>query len=226
MDGYIKIEQIADDLNEHPLLRDIPFDRIINDAVELIRVVGSPKLFTDRTAVVKIDKYRGVLPCDFSSIIQVRGLDGSEYVPTMDNFHVSPHKPEYVGLSSYKIQGRIIITSNERCDIEIAYRSMPVDENGWPMIPDDAEFVRALEAYIKYKKFKIYFDTGKISQNVYINARDDYNNLILSAQTHMITPTPDEMETIANMWHSLIPRVSNHRDGFAAAHNRQYIKRH
>lgn len=226
MEGYVKIQRIAENLAEHPMLRDISFDRIVNYAQELIAIVGSPKLFLEKTAMVHIENYRGQLPCDFVQMLQVRGKCGEEYVSTMNNFHDSPNKPDFVGTATYRVQGDIIITSHEHDDIEIAYRAIPIDEDGWPMFPDNAAFIRAIEAYIKMKRFTILFDMGQINQNVYANAKQEYNWCVAQAQTSLIMPTQDEMETITNVWNNWVIRTTSHRNGFATEHNKEYIRRH
>ena len=45
----------------------------------------------------------------------------------------------------------------------MAYRALPVDGEGIPLIPDNSVFYRALEAYVKKNWFTILFDLGKIS---------------------------------------------------------------
>lgn len=224
---FVKIQQVVDNLAQHPMLQDIPFDRIVNYAQELIQVIGSPKLFLEKTALVEIVNYRGVLPCDFVQVIQVRGAGCAprEYVATMDSFHTSERKAPYVETPTYKIQGDVIITSEEKEPIEIAYKAIPVDEDGWPMLPDNAVFLRAIEAYIKMRQFNILFDQGQISQQVFNQAQQDYCFYAGQAQTELIRPTLDEMETITNMWNTLIPRMVEHRRGFATAHNKEYLRR-
>lgn len=226
MEGYISIKQISEDLAEHPMLRDISFDRIINYAQMLIKTVGSPKLFLEKTAIVPIKNYRGELPCDFVEILQVRGVNGEEYVSSMNSFHNSPNKQEFIGTATYRIQGDVIITSREDCDVEIAYRAIPVDEDGWPMFPDNAAFINALEAYIKMKRFNIYFDMGQINQNVFVNAQREYNWYVGQAQSELILPSYDEMETITNVWNNWVVRTTAHRSGFALEHNKEYIRKH
>ena len=50
---------------------------------------------------------------------------------------------------TYKIQGRVIYTSIKEGTIEIAYRAIAVDDEGYPLVPDKSSFSRALELYIK-----------------------------------------------------------------------------
>lgn len=226
---YIKIQQIADDLMQHPLLQNIPFDRIVNYAQELIQLIGSPKLFEDKIAPIHIEHHRGQLPCDFIKVTQVRGAGCNcvEYVSTMNSFHGSDGPcNDFVETPTYKIQGDVIITSTEHGDIEMAYKAIPVDEDGWPMFPDNVHFKLALEAYIKMRQFEVFLAQDKINANAYKLAQDDYFWRAGQAQSDLIMLSYDEMETLTNVWNQLIPRVTEHRNGFATAHNKQYIRRH
>jgi len=45
-----------------------------------------------------------------------------------------------------------------------------VDEEGYPMIPDNSSFTRAIQAYIKKEWFTILFDEAKISQQAFQQA--------------------------------------------------------
>lgn len=68
----------------------------------------------------------------------------------------------------------MIYTSIREGEIEMAYRAVMVDEEGYPMIPDDGVFPVALSLYIKKKHFTVLFDMGKISQQVLNNTQQEY----------------------------------------------------
>lgn len=114
-----------------------------------------PTIFIEKTTELKIENYRAMLPCDFHEIIQVRtNLEKcGHYISgvfrySTDNFHMSDKTHESPDLT-YKIQGRVIYTSIKEGTIEIAYRAIAVDDEGYPLIPDKSSFSRALELYIK-----------------------------------------------------------------------------
>lgn len=95
---------------------------------------------------------------------------GGVFRYSTDNFHMSDVKhesPDY----TYKIQGSVIYTSLKEGTIEISYRAIAVDDEGYPLIPDKSSFTRALELYIKKQCFTILFDLGKINQAVYANVQ-------------------------------------------------------
>lgn len=222
-EGFVSINRIVDDLYDHPLLQDTPIDRIINYTFELMRIIGCPKLFINKVSPVEIKDNRGLLPCDFIYPNQVMGECNEEFVSATDNFL---GYSEGIGTPSYRIQGKVIITSIKEGIINISYRAAAIDEDGFPMIPDNAEFIRAVESYIKMRRFEILMDTGKINANAYQNAQQEYCFNIGQAVSNFSMPTEDEMETLTNIWHNLIPRMREHRNGFASMHNKEFLKRH
>lgn len=90
----------------------------------------------------------------------------------MDRWHDHLHRHETE--MSFKTQGRIIYTSFPEGSIELSYKAIPVDEDGYPLLIDDENYLAALEAYIKVRVFTVKFDTGKITGPVLQNAQTDY----------------------------------------------------
>lgn len=85
---YISIKQILDDLLEHNLLKDLSLERVVNYAVEFMKIVGMPKIYTDKIAELQLHEYRTKLPCDFIEMIGVRDTCGNAYRETTDTFHL------------------------------------------------------------------------------------------------------------------------------------------
>lgn len=219
-----------DKLTRHPLLEDIPFETVVDYAVDFIRIVGTPPAFLEKTQEIEIKDYRGLLPCDYYQIIQVRVIDGEKrmgaFRHSTDSFHMSNTKPKHGGLT-YKIQGSCIITSIPDGKIEIAYEAMPIDDEGYPLIPDNSSYSRALELYIKLQWFTMLFDTGKITPQVLSNTQQQYAWAVGQAQTDLIRPTIDQMEAISNMWNKLLPdETKDHDSGYVHEGTREHIVTH
>lgn len=234
MTGYISIRQIIDNLLDHPLLQDLTLERAVNYAVHFIQIVGVPNEFEEKTTLIDIKNYRGLLPCDFYDMIQVRTHKKGEHVPRVfryatDSFHYSPNKEsEHKYLNdwdlTYKIQNSIIFTSKKEGTIEIAYHAIKVDKEGYPLIPENSSFIQALELYIKKKVFTILFDQGKISPAVLQNTQQEYAWYAGQAQRDLTMPTIDQMESISNMWCQLLQRNNEHGKGMKPLGRREYIK--
>lgn len=219
------IRRVLDRMMRHPMLRDIPFETVIEYTVDFISLLGVPALYEEKTAKIQINDWRGALPCDFVSIIQVRQAapdngkheyhGGAMYRYSGDTFHMSPdkHRIEESGFT-YKIQGMFIFTSIKECKIEIAYNAFAVDDEGYPLLPDNTSFLRGLEAYIKMQWFTMLFDMGKISVSVYQNAQQDYAWAVGDAQSEFSRLTIDKAESLFNSFKTLLPRTKEHSNGF------------
>ena len=226
MERYISIKEVLDNLLDNPLLQNLTLERVVNYTVDFIRKVGMPKLYIEKTAKLEIKDYRALLPCDFYKVIQVRACKNGynqTFRSSTDNFHFSGNKGYSYDLT-YKLQGQVIYTSIKEGTIELSYQAIPVDSDGYPMVADNSSFREALELYITKKRYKVLFDTGKIKGDVYNTTCQDYAWAVGQAQTSLIMPTIDELESITNSWNTLIPRVTEHRTGFINNGSKEIFK--
>ena len=229
MVDYISIKQVLDDLLDHPMLQDLSFERAVNYAVHFIQIIGVPNIFEEKSSVIKIKDYRGLLPCDFYNMIQVRAADKDNsrvYRYSNDSFHHSYEKDSNNYDLTYKIQNTVIFTSNKDGDIEIAYHAIKTDEEGYPLIPKNSSFIQALELYIKKKVFTILFDQGKLNSAILQNTQQEYAWYVGQAQRDLSMPTIDQMESITNMMTQLLQRNHEHSKGFKALGSKEIIKIH
>lgn len=230
---YISIREILDNLLDHPLLQDLTLERAVNYAIHFIQIVGVPNEFEEKTALIDIKNYRGVLPCDYYDMIQVRTYNEGEHCPKVfryasDNFHYSPKKEPNKDLDTwdltYKLQNNAIYTSLKEGVVEVAYHAIKVDKEGYPMIPENSSFIQALELYIKKKVFTILFDQGKISPAVLQNTQQEYAWYVAQARSDMSIPSISEMESIKNSWCTLLQRTTEFNNGFKSNGRAEYIR--
>lgn len=207
----------------HPMMRDIPFETAVEHTVDFLELLGTPGLYEEKTAVVVVEDWRGALPCDFKDMIQVRvapeQTDGRKVSATPTyrysgySFHMSDSKvPE--GSLTYKIQGMVIFTSTRNIDVEIAYHAFATDDEGYPLLPDNASFLRGLECYIKMKWMEIKFDMGEVSQAVMERADREYSWAVGDAYAEFSRLDIDKAETLFNSFATLLPRNNEHWKGF------------
>ena len=222
---YVNIRKVLDSIMRHPLLQDITLETTIDYTVDFMRIVGVPDMFIEKTEVIEISMYRGMLPSDFHQMIQVRDTEHGKHAfrYSSDSFHMSDDMETTPDLT-YKLQGGIIYTSIEEAKIEIAYQAINVDECGYPLLPDNSSFTRALEAYIKKQWFTILFDLGKISPAVLQNTQQEYAWAVGDCQSEFNRLTIDKMESFCNSWRTLIIRDSQHRVGFRTNGTKERLK--
>lgn len=227
--NYINLRIIADRLTRHPLMIDLTFEAIIQYTIDFIGTLGLPPIYLDKVVTVDIDNYRAALPCDLIAIRQVKDVKNNISLrATTDTFHLihDEKKPIMRQEGTFKTQGNIIYTSFKEGKIAIAYRAIPVDEEGLPMIPDNSIFLKALELYIKKEWFTIQFDMGKIAPAVLQNVQQEYAWKVGQLNTEFILPSVSEMQAITGIFNQLLPRVTEFKKGFKYLGDTEYIKSH
>ena len=224
----ISIKIILDKLLRHPLLRDLTLETVVDLTIDFMRIVGAPKMFIEKTEILNIVNYRAALPCDFYKMIQVRTDKNQVFRYSTDSFHFSECKDLNRSITdfTYKIQGNIIYTSLDEGKIEIVYEAIETDSDGYPIIPDNSSFTRALESYIKKYWFTILFDEGKIAFKSLENAQQEYAWNVGDCQTEFNRLTLDEAESLYNSWKTLIVRDTEHSNGFKNNGTKERIKIH
>lgn len=221
--NYVNIRIVLDRLLRHPLLRDIDLETAIQFVLDFIAVMGLPKTYIDKYCVLSVENFRSVLPCDCIAINQVRECKtGACLIGMTDSFNGTHREDRSV--RSFKTQGCLIYTSFRTGQIEVSYKAIPTDDEGLPLLPDNAIFLKTLELYIKKEWFTILFDMGKISPAVLQNAQQEYAFKAGQCNNEFMIPSVSEMESITNMFNQLIPRVNEFNKGFRHLGDKEYLK--
>lgn len=228
---YTNIKRVLDDLMDHPLLRDLTLEQVVRHTLRFISLHGYPKLYKDKEDIVEIKDYRGLLPCDLISIIQVKDCKRGICLRSMtDNFN--PNEDSYskergrMDELAFKTQGRIIFTSFKDGAVEIAYKAIPVDDMGFPLLVDNETYLNALEAYIKVKAFTVLYDTGKIQAGVLSNAQTEYAWASRQVMMEFTMPSVSEMESLSRYLNTLIKPVTMFDKRFKNLGDREYRRRY
>lgn len=233
---YVSIKEIISRVLKHPLLKDFNLEQAIQYVSDFTDIFGLPDLFEDKEAIVEIKDYRGELPCDCASVVQVKGCKSDicframqdTFKPSDRSYHKGERFCEYYKMEepAFKLQGRIIFTSIKNCKVRVAYKAIPVDKDGYPLLIDNGIYLKTLELYIKKELFLVLFETGKVSAAVIQNVQQDYAWRAGQLQRELTNPSLSEMESICRMWTAMIPRMTSFDNGFRDNANREYRRTH
>lgn len=219
---FVNIRTILNKILRHPLLQDLNLDSALQYTLEFIGCMGLPAMYTDELALIRIEDHRGLLPCNLIAVTQVRRKDSQICLRSMTDSFLEDDKSDM----TFKIQNSVIFTSFKDGELELSYKAIPIDEEGFPMIPDNEVFLKALELYIKKEWFTILFDQQKISQAVLQNTQQEYAFKAGQCHNEFMMPSISEMESISNMMNQLIPRVNEFTRGFRNLGGKELIKLH
>lgn len=128
-----------------------------------------------------------------------------------------PFTESYTSTFYYKIEGNIIFTNFEDGKLEMAYKALPADENGFPLIPEDEKFVRAVKSEIIWKLDKLRWRKNPSPQNKSIlnDSAQERDWAVGAAITKSHIPTIDGMESIKKFWLRSIPKINEHGTNFS-----------
>lgn len=230
---YIRLQVLLDRILRHPLLQGCTLESVVQHVIDFITIFGIPQIFEDKEVVVEIKNFRGKLPCDLISINQVKDLKSGICLRSMTDTFNPNHKQDvrygsgglrFAEEMTFKTQNTIIFTSFEHGDIVISYKAIPVDEEGFPLLIDDALYLKTLELYVKKEMFTILFDCGKITPQVLANTQSEYSWKAGQLQSAFLIPSESEMESLKNSWCTLLQRTTDFDNGWRQLGNREYIK--
>lgn len=133
---YTTIKDIASEIYSHPMMRDIPMERIIRDTLELIQIVGCPALFEEKEAVIHINNNKGELPCDYYDINQVFLLENNKKIIVEEI------------LTMPKIEGSVEIVPNTNSITNVHTNpTIPTNDTNYRQ-EDTPKFTQGLKSFV------------------------------------------------------------------------------
>ncbi len=87
----------------------------------------------------------------------------------------------------------------------IAYWSYPVDDEGFPMIPDTAKFKRACADYIRYKSDYILWRQGLIADKIFQYSEGEKQWSLNSAKNELLMPDDYQLSSLQRSIIRLMP---------------------
>lgn len=222
---YVSIRELLSRLTRHKLLKDLDMDKVIYHTMDFIDAFGMPALYFDKVANVEIHEYRGTLPCDLVSIEQVKDCASGICMRKSTDTFMFGDRPSIHTDPSFRVQGSVIYTTFREGSVDVAYRAIPVDNEGYPALPNNNTFLKALELYIKKEEFLSLFEEGKIQYNVFAAIQTEYGFAVRLCTQEFVTPSISEMESISRMWSRLVPDKRSFDYGYASLGDREQIKK-
>lgn len=226
---------------KNPLCQDLTYEEAAEYALEYIRLLGAPMAYIDKTEPLQLKMYKAELPCD---ILNIRGVRYSNctfptgdaiamryasniYHTNNDEFsNFDGYRDGIIGEYTYIVQKGIIITS--KCDgyVEISYKGIALDEDGYPLVPDDEKVVLGMEYYIMHRYLEPLWMMGKITDKVFEYIQQKRYWYAGAADASLRSINPDQMETIVNGINRLIVNTTAHQNFYKNLGQKEYIKRY
>ena len=158
--------------------------------------------------------------------------DGASLVPLKygaSTFHKSMHCDECVNefanaAESYIIDDGYIKTSFASGKVCISYTAFPVDQDQYPMIPDDISFKEAMFWYI-FKKLLMGGFSKATNTIDYAFADQKWQYYCTQARNAANYPDIDRYDSFMNQWVRLVPNLNRHAAFFEDLNDRETLYR-
>lgn len=125
----------------------------------------------------------------------------------------------------YTIKPGFINLNTRSGFVKISYDSIPVDQHGYPLIPDSVSYSEAIYWYIVMKLTYSEWRSGKVRDAVYNDARSSWNFYCRQAYGESMMPTQGEMDgPIKNTWIRLIPEINAGDSFYDSLGTQEHIK--
>jgi hypothetical protein len=202
----------------------------------------------EKVPLLVIEDYQAKLPTDLYSINQVAYSTGitAPYYPMRDTAGSfssnhgatlqyggtdttpatttsSENITTFSGDRQYSIVGGYIKTNIKEGYLLISYQAIPVDDDNYPMVPDDESFFEAIYWYINMKLMYPKWRDGQIRDAVYYDAKSSWNYYRKQAYGNAMMPNADQLDTIKNIWIRLIPEINASKSFYSNIGDQEFI---
>lgn len=243
--NLVSIKMIASRLMRNPVMKDMNYEFIVDNAIQVLRILDAPSLYFEKREVLNVSNYRALKPIQ---IVKVEGV--CKLINYLENENYE-HYPDYIkdsnesfvnqnnmiplrvssgidngGGDTYRLNNKYINVDFEEGYIYIVYKMVAVDEECYPLVLDNEILLRCVESYIKYKWFDIMNDIDVISDRKLAKAEQDYMFNIGQADSSLKMPSVDEMQTLVNMTTQVLPNTREWEQRFQLLGQREYMKIH
>lgn len=219
----ISIQEILWRVLKHPLCQDLTIETASEFTLEILKLIGAPLTFIDKTEELELIDYKVRLPNDLLEIKGVR-CDKIPLRYASDTYHVNTNHAttEY----TYILQNCVLIASLEKGCIEIAYKALAVDNDGFPMVPDNESYRMAIEYHIIFRYLEALWSMGKITDKVFQYYQQKRDWYVGQASSALTIANKDHLQTIMNGVNRLLIDTHAYETFYKNLGERERIKRY
>jgi len=244
---YIPVDRIIENVyNDHPFESSVEWDNCLEWVGSAMRLMGVPTIMVKDIKCVIIEDYKGELPDGILNIDMIRFKSSSTDPDTTSiaykamRYEGSPFIIKEFCTSgdsiknlcnqssdlTYRLNNNYIFTSFEKGQIEISYDKFPIDDRGFPLIPDDEGIIQGMSWFIAYKIAYSLWMSDQLSKIKFDFIRQEKDWYIGKAISRARAMSKDRLETWKNMTVRLLPKLNAHSSQFSGLGGGEKLHNH
>lgn len=243
----ISVKRILWDVMQHPLAQELSYDLAAQYAVDALELIGAPLSYVDSVTnpPLKLVNYKAELP---ANLVNIRGIRLLRY--DNDPTGTSGHREQYaVALRhatdiyhkvlncnvndehipeeyTYTVQNGILYTSIPEGEVEVSYKALPVDDEGYPLLPNEIKTRMAVQYYILYRYLEPLYDVGKITDKAFQRISQEKSFYMGAAQNSLQLAGIDHLESVMNAVNRLIVNDQAHENFYKELGKKERLRRY
>jgi hypothetical protein len=229
--NFITVDSIFEAVNTELKGLNIPLDPAegVEWIGETLEKIGVPGQLVDKITngdkslgfpnSIIIKDYKGELPIDLYYVVSVIDCGTKAAMKRLTDinymaYHCAKYQTNCNSSKSYKVNNNFIFTNFKEGEIMMNYKAIPLDDKGYPLIPDNRMVKEAVKYGIISKLAQRMWLQDRFTAGKFQHFEREYLFYVNAAETSMRVPTYDEAENWKNMFQSLIPDTNAHSSGF------------
>ena len=184
---------------------------------EALNFIGSSTQLVKKQEKLLIEDHKANLPTDFVHLEQIR-YESKQFGDNYLKYNPANHNTKEEGQigkqkETYQLNPDVIVTTFEHGEITIIYKALPVDDDGYPLVPDNQYFLEALFWYA-FKKMLMRGYKSKVSELSYFYADQQWKRYCTAARNKANYPDIGKYQRFADVWVGLIPAQRMFETGY------------
>lgn len=220
--GYTSVYTILDKLyTDLNINKEINEHSVVSWCNEVLLKVGAYSQFLEISSCLELKDGKACLPNGFYKLVDIMYNNQSlswASNSVSNNYECDGCKiPKCCTSYNFYISDNHLITDipcNEPQKICIVYLGMKIDDNGYPMIPDDIYFLEACSKYVTYMLDYREWRKGNLPDKVLQKSEQDYLWYIGSAKGAANMPSVSQLEGLKNIMVRLMPKQNGYSSMF------------
>ena len=237
----ISLKNIIWRVLRNPLASELTYEEAAEFAIEIIRLLGAPLIYENKVTnpPLKIEDYKVALP---KALIKIRG---ARLITNLESYednaialrHATDiyHKAlscsnksteEMITEYTYTTQKGVMYTSVKEGYVQISYTQLALDEDGYPLVPDNEKVKLAIEYYILHRFLEPLWMMGKITDKAFQYIEQKRSFYVGGAQSSMQLSGMDHLESTMNTINRLIINTQAFNNFYKASGEKEKIKKY
>ena len=244
--NYINIREVIEGLyRDYDHQEELDIWDLVEWCGEALDLIGAHQQYINIVEDWQVCDYRYPLPCNIISLQQIsyKGLPlkyaASIFGPAnregsntniLNGENVEANNfpqaitDETVLDHRYYINDAFLVASFKEGCLTVSYTGTKVDEDGFPMIPDEVTYKKAIKSYCQMMLDRREWRRQRLSEAVYRDSQRDWEWYVRTARGKAQMPNIDKMESIKNQWVRLKPNQNSYNNFFSDLNTPEHKK--